>query len=88
MPKGYRHQTHEERGQISALKESGLSDGATAAWLAGPWPERRRQGGRYSRGEARERTEPELRKWPALQFGMEVRSRLTQSNPHTRIKAC
>ncbi len=31
MPEGYRHQTRDERCQIGALKESGLSDGAVAA---------------------------------------------------------
>ncbi len=33
MPKGHRHPTRDERCQISALKESGLSDGAIAARL-------------------------------------------------------
>ncbi len=33
MPKGHCHPTRDERCQIGALKESGLSDGAIAARL-------------------------------------------------------
>ena len=56
MPEGYRHLTHEERCQIGALKESGLSDGAIAARLGRDrttvWRELRRNagGGGYSPG--------------------------------------
>ncbi len=49
MPEGHRHLTHEERCQIGALKESGLSDGAIAARLGhdrtSVWRELRRNGG-------------------------------------------
>ncbi len=63
MPEGYRHLTHEERCQIGALKESGLSDGAIAARLGRDrttvWRELRRNGGGggYSPGEAQGRAE-------------------------------
>ncbi len=63
MPEGYRHLTHEERCQIGALKESGLSDGAIAARLgrdrSSVWRELRRNGGDsgYSPGEAQGRAE-------------------------------
>ncbi len=64
MPEGYRHLTHEERCQIGALKESGLSDGAIAARLgrdrSSVWRELRRNaggGGGYSPGEAQGRAE-------------------------------
>ncbi len=56
MPEGHRHLTHEERCQIGALKESGLSDGAIAARLgrdrSSVSRELRRNGGGYSPGEA------------------------------------
>ncbi len=57
MPEGYRHLTHEERCQIGALKESGLSDGAIAARLP---------------AIPSARATPPLREWPVLHFGMEV----------------
>ncbi len=63
MPEGYRHLTYEERCQIGALKESGLSDGAIAARLGrdrtSVWRELRRNGGGggYSPGEAQGRAE-------------------------------
>ncbi len=63
MPEGHRHLTHEERCQIGALKESGLSDGAVAARLGRDrtafWRELRRNGGDsgYSPGEAQGRAE-------------------------------
>ncbi len=63
MPEGYRHLTRDERCQIGALKESGLSDGAIAARLgrdrSSVWRELRRNGGDsgYSPGEAQGRAE-------------------------------
>ncbi len=63
MPEGYRHLTRDERCQIGALKESGLSDGAVAARLGRDrttvWREMRRNGGDsgYSPGEAQGRAE-------------------------------
>ncbi len=63
MPEGYRHLTWDERCQIGALKESGLSDGAVAARLGRDrttvWRELRRNGGDsgYSPGEAQRRAE-------------------------------
>ncbi len=63
MPEGCRHLTHEERCQIGALKESGLSDGAIAARLGrdrtSVWRELRRNAGDggYSPGEAQGRAE-------------------------------
>ncbi len=63
MPEGHRHLTRDERCQTGALKESGLSDGATAARLGrdrtSVWRELRRNGGGggYSPGEAQGRAE-------------------------------
>ncbi len=63
MPEGHRHLTHEDRCQIGALKESGLSDGAIAARLGrdrpSVWRELRRNGGDsgYSPGEAQGKAE-------------------------------
>ncbi len=63
MPRGYRHLTRDERCQIGALKESGLSDGAVAARLGrdrtSVWRELRRNagGGGDSPGEAQGRAE-------------------------------
>ncbi len=57
MPEGHRHLTHGDGCQIGALKESGLSDGATAARpgrdRSSVWREPRRNGGGsgYSAGE-------------------------------------
>ena len=49
MPEGHCHLTRDERCQIGALKESGLSDGAIAARLGrdrtSVWRELRRNGG-------------------------------------------
>ncbi len=61
MPEGQRHLTHGDGCRIGALKESGLSDGATAARPGrdrpSVWRELRRNGGDsgYSPGEAQGR---------------------------------
>ncbi len=63
MPEGYRHLTHEERCQIGALKESGLSDGEVAARPGRDrttvWRERHQNGGDagYSPGDAQGKAE-------------------------------
>ncbi len=63
MPEGHCHLTRDERCQIGALKESGLSDGAIAARLGrdrtSVWRELRRNGGGggVQPGEAQGRAE-------------------------------
>ena len=66
MPEGHRHLTHGDGCRIGALKESGLSGGATAARLGrdrtAVWREVRRNvgGSGYSPGEAQRKAEARL----------------------------